>query len=89
MSHWKRRKSRPADLAVALQILILDPKTNAPKADTGMFRIPMPEKPGSPIISFATKIPSEEVPPGSYLLQVKAFDSANKAMSRMMAIEVQ
>ncbi len=79
----------PADLAVALQILILDPKTNAPKADTGMFRIPMPEKPGSPIISFATKIPSEEVPPGSYLLQVKAFDSANKAVSRMMAIEVQ
>jgi VWFA-related protein len=79
----------PADLAVALQILILDPKTNATKADSGMFRIPMPDKPGSPVISFATKIPSEEVPAGSYLLQVKAFDSANKAISRTMAIEVQ
>jgi VWFA-related protein len=83
------REPPPADLAVALQILILDPQTNAPKADTGLFRIPMPEKPGNPVISFATKIPSEALEPGSYLLQVKAYDSANKSMSRTMPIQVQ
>lgn len=79
----------PSDLAVALQVLILDPQTNAPKADTGLFRIPMPEKPGNPVISFATKIPSEAIEPGSYLLQVKAYDSANKSMSRTLPIQVQ
>jgi hypothetical protein len=79
----------PPELAVALQILILDPQTNAPKADSGLFRIPMPEKPGNPVISFATKIPSEAIEPGSYVLQVKAFDSANKTVSRSMPIKVQ
>jgi hypothetical protein len=79
----------PTDLAVALQILILDPQTNAPKADTGLFRIPMPEKPGNPVISFATKIPSDAIEPGSYVLQVKAFDSANKTVARTMPIQVQ
>jgi VWFA-related protein len=79
----------PPELAVALQILILDPQTSAPKADSGLFRIPMPEKPGNPVISFATKIPSEAIEPGSYVLQVKAFDSANKSVSRTMPIQVQ
>jgi hypothetical protein len=74
---------------VALQILILDPQTNAPKADSGLFRIPMPEKPGNPVISFATKIPSDAIEPGSYVLQVKAFDSANKSVLRTMPIQVQ
>jgi hypothetical protein len=49
----------------------------------------MPEKSGSPVISFATKIPSEAIEPGSYVLQVKAFDSANKTVTRTMPIEVQ
>jgi VWFA-related protein len=79
----------PADLAVAMQIQILDPKTNAPKGDTGAFRIPLNDKPGNAVISFATKIPSETVEPGSYLLSVKAFDSANKAVTRTLPIEVQ
>jgi VWFA-related protein len=79
----------PTDLAVALQILILDPQTNTPKADSGLFRIPMPEKPGNPVISFATKIPSDAIEPGSYVLQVKGFDSANKSVSRTMPIQVQ
>jgi hypothetical protein len=79
----------PTEIAVALQILILDPKTNAAKADTGMFRIPMPEKPGNPVIPYAAKIPSEAIEPGSYVLQVKGFDSANKSVSRTMPILVQ
>lgn len=79
----------PADLAVALQITIVDPKTNTAKGDTGPFRIPMPEKPGSPVISFATQIPSKDVEPGSYLLTVRAFDSANKTMTRQMPIVIQ
>jgi hypothetical protein len=79
----------PADLAIALQILILDPKTQAPKADTGLFRIPLPEKHGSPMINFATKIPSDTIEPGEYILQVKAFDSANKSVARVMPIAVQ
>jgi hypothetical protein len=83
------QETPPKDLAIALQILILDPQTNAAKADTGLFRIPMPEKSGSPVISFATKIPSEAIEPGSYVLQVKAFDSANKTVTRTMPIEVQ
>jgi VWFA-related protein len=83
------QETPPKDLAIALQILILDPQTNAAKADTGLFRIPMPEKSGSPVVNFATKIPSEAIEPGSYILQVKAFDSANKAVTRSMPIEVQ
>ena len=85
----EKQEPPPTDLAVALQILILDPQTKAPKADTGLFRIPMPEKPGNPVISFATKIPSDAIEPGSYVLEVKAFDSANKSVSRTMPILVQ
>jgi VWFA-related protein len=85
----ERQEPPPPELAVALQILILDPQTNAPKADSGLFRIPMPEKPGNPVISFATKIPSDAIEPGSYVLQVKAFDSANKSVLRTMPIQVQ
>ncbi len=79
----------PKDLAVALQFLIFDAKTNEQKADTGLFRIPVPEHAnGSPVISFAGKIPSEKLDPGSYRLQVKAFDSANKGISRTVPFEV-
>jgi hypothetical protein len=84
------QETPPKDLALALEILILDPKAkNAPVADTGLFRIPLPEKPGSPVVSFATKIPSEKLEPGSYIVQVKAFDSANNGKARMIPIVVQ
>jgi hypothetical protein len=84
----------PGEIAIALQVLILDPKANnAVKADSGLFRIPMPDKTGSPVVSFATALPVDAVEPGSYSLQIKAFDfldgKPQKAIQRSMPIVIE
>jgi VWFA-related protein len=79
----------PKDLAVALQLLIFDSKTNEQKADTGLFRIPIPAHNGSPVITSATKMPSDKLEPGAYRLQLKAFDSANKGVTRNISFEIE
>jgi len=80
----------PKDLAVALQILAFDAKTNEQKADSGLFRIPVPDKStGSPLINFATKIPSEELAPGTYVLEVKAYNNKNQGISRKTTLQIE
>ena len=80
----------PKDFAIALQIVITDAKTNEQKGDSGLFRIPVPDKPtGSPVVNFATKIPSEELAPGAYVMEVKAFNNQNKTISRKTNLEIQ
>jgi hypothetical protein len=78
----------PKDLAVGLQIRVVDDK-GAAKSDSGGFRVPMPEKGGSPMIPFAAQIPVANLEPGKYKVVLVAVDSANNKVERTVNFEVQ
>lgn len=67
---------------VGLQIRVLDRATGAQKADSGGFRIPMPEKPTSPVIPWAAKVPLDVLKPGAYRLVIEAADTAGSKFVR-------
>jgi VWFA-related protein len=78
----------PKELAVGLQIRVLDDK-GAIKSDSGGFRIPVPEKGGNPAIPFAAQIPTAGLEPGSYKVVVFAVDHANNKTERTANFEMQ
>jgi VWFA-related protein len=77
----------PKDLAIGLQMRVFDEK-GAQKSDSGGFRIPMPQKGGSPVIPFAAQIPVAALEPGSYKVILFAMDSANNKTERSAVFEV-
>jgi hypothetical protein len=82
-------QDRPKNLAVALQLQVLDTKTGEQKIDSGLFRIPVPDKNGSPAIPAASNIPVASLTPGTYRLVMTAVDSADKKSQRWADFEVQ
>jgi len=80
---------RPKEIAVALQIQILDAKTGQQKSDSGLNRIPVPEKNGSPAIASGTILPVAELTPGAYRLILSAVDNAGNKSQRWADFEVQ
>ena len=79
----------PKDLAVALQLRVLDTKTGEQKVDTGLYRIPLPEKGGSPVLATGSKVPVDELKPGSYRLVMSAVDSTGKSFQRWADFDLQ
>lgn len=79
----------PKDLAVALQLRVLDSKTGEQKVDSGLFRIAVPEKGGNPVISSGAQVPVAQLGPGSYRLVMSATDSAGKQSQRWADFDVQ
>ncbi len=79
----------PKDLAVALQLKVLDVQSGEAKFDTGLFRIPVPEKGGSPAIPTGTQVPVDKLKPGNYRLVMSAMDSAGKTTQRWADFEVE
>jgi VWFA-related protein len=77
------------DLAVALQLKVLDTKTGVEKIDSGLFRIPVPEKGGNPVIPAGAQVPVAQLGPGSYRLVMSATDSAGKQSQRWADFDVQ
>ena len=69
-------------LAVALQVRVLDAKTGEQKSDTGLFRIPVPDKGASPMMPFGGAVPVTGLAPGAYRLELTAIDSADKKFQR-------
>jgi hypothetical protein len=69
-------------VAVALQIRVLDAKTGDAKVDSGLFRIPLPEKSGNPVVPHGLKLPVGQLAPGSYRLEVTAVDGIAKSVTR-------
>ncbi len=79
----------PKDLAVALQLRVLDTKTGEQKVDTGLYRIPVPDKGGNPVLTAGSKVPVDELKPGTYRLVMSAVDSAGKSAQRWVDFDVQ
>jgi hypothetical protein len=74
---------------VALQLKVLDSKTGEQKVDSGLFRIPVPDKAGNPVIAAGSQVPVDKLGPGSYRLVMTAQDSAGKQSQRWADFEVQ
>jgi VWFA-related protein len=72
----------PKDLALAIQVKVLGQTSGVQKFDSGMVRVPMPEKAGNPAIPIATQIPVASLGPGAYRLIVEATDSKGLTRKR-------
>ena len=79
----------PKDLAVALQLKVLDIQSGESKFDSGLFRIPVPEKGGSPAIPTGVPVPVDKLKAGTYRLVMSAMDSAGKTTMRWADFEVE
>jgi VWFA-related protein len=79
----------PKDLAIALQLQVLDAKTGEQKVDSGMFRIPVPQKGGSPAIPTGAQVPVTSLTPGSYRLVLTAQDTAGQKSQRWADFDIQ
>ena len=58
--------------ALEMQYRILDGKTGVARAETGMASIGSYVRPGNPVVPFATRLQLEQLPAGSYVLEVRA-----------------
>ena len=74
---------------IALQVRVLDAKTDAVKSDTGLFRIKVPDKAGSPAIPFGGAVPVNGLTPGAYKLEITAMNDLNKAPSRVTDFQIE
>jgi len=79
----------PKEIAVALQLLVIDVKTGEQKSDSGLYRIPVPEKKGNPAIPTGVQIPVASLTPGTYRVIMSALDSAGSKTQRWADFEVQ
>jgi VWFA-related protein len=75
-------------VTMALQVRVLDGKTDAQKSDSGLFRIKVPDKPGSPAIPFGGVIPVTGLAPGAYHLEITAMNDANKVFTRVTDFQI-
>jgi hypothetical protein len=75
---------------VAFQLRVLD-KTGQPKEDTGLMRVDSPARGGAgdPVLPVAGKIPTANLAPGSYVLEIKARDEAGKEFLRTANFEIE
>jgi VWFA-related protein len=74
---------------VALQMRVLDRKTNEQKLDSGMFEVTQLGKPGNPVMAVALKLPVSELPPGQYRAEFKAADATGRAVTRPVMFDVE
>jgi VWFA-related protein len=79
----------PANLAVALQVRVLDAKSGDAKVDSGQFRIETPKEGGNPVLRYGAAIPIGQMGPGTYKLELSAEDSAGKKFKRVADFQVE
>jgi VWFA-related protein len=75
-------------VTMALQVRVLDAKTEDQKSDSGLFRIKVPDKPSSPAIPFGGAVPVNGLAPGAYRLEITAMNDANKVFTRVTDFQI-
>jgi hypothetical protein len=73
---------------VAVQIRILDGKTQELKQDSGNVLVDNFVKAGSPVVPTGLRLPIEGLAPGSYRLELKALDSTGAFATRTADFEI-
>jgi VWFA-related protein len=79
----------PQGPRIAMQLRVLDNKTGDQKMDSGMMEMSQLEKPGTPVIPVALKLPVADLAPGSYRAEFKVQDTTGRAVMRPVLFEVQ
>jgi VWFA-related protein len=74
---------------VAFQLRVLDGKTGEQKEDTGLMRVNLPRRAGSPTVPVGAKIPTASLTPGPYKVEIKAVDDAGKEFKRTTDIQIE
>lgn len=69
-------------LQVGIQIRVLDSKTREQKFSTGLVKVDSPGASQNPTIPVAYRVPLDMVPPGQYVVEVQARDTAGKSATR-------
>ena len=73
---------------VGVQMLVVDRKTGEKKIETAEALLRC--KAGSPLVPVGLRLPVDNLPPGSYRLELKAMDTAgNVSQPRTADFEVQ
>jgi hypothetical protein len=74
---------------LTMQVRILDRKSGELRHDTGMAGIAGYVHPGNPMVPFATTVPTDQLPIGSYRLEVRAAHSSGpEVVARAVDFEV-
>jgi VWFA-related protein len=74
---------------VALQLRVLDRKTQEAKEDSGLFNVSNLIHAGSPVIPVGMKLPLDKLTPGAYRVEVTAKDALNNSKTRVADIDVE
>ena len=82
----KNRKEYPE---LSAQMILADARTGKPALDTGRMRLKPPEEQGNPAVPLGMILPIADLAPGSYTVQINAFDSAGSQSARKIAFEVE
>ncbi len=75
---------------VGLEMVVVDAKTNDHKIDSGLIDVADFEHAGNPVIPVGLRVPSKELPPGTYRVEFQALDDAgHKSVVRTADFVVQ
>ena len=75
---------------VGLEYLVINKQTGKQEVDAGIRDTSANQRPGNPVVPLGLKLPVEQLPPGSYRVELRAMDSAgNHAPPRSVDFEVQ
>jgi hypothetical protein len=80
--------AEPEKPTVGIEIRVLDRQTRAQRSDSGVMRLDVSGSAGSPVIPMALKMPVQSLPPGSYVLELTAADTANRIAKRTADFEM-
>jgi VWFA-related protein len=76
-------------IALGVQMQIVDRKSNTVKLDSGLVRIDPKPLPGNPVVPFGLKLDFSALPAGSYLIHVGGGDSKGRQFARIVMFELE
>jgi hypothetical protein len=74
---------------VAVQLRVLDRKTQEAKQDSGMIGVSSEIRAGNPVIPVGLKLPLDKLTPGAYRAEVKAMDALGNSKTRVADFDVE
>ena len=74
---------------VAIQLRVLDRKTQEAKQDSGMGSVSNLIHAGNPVIPVGLKLPLDKLTPGAYRVEVKAMDALGNSKIRTVDFDVE
>ena len=79
---------RKDPLEVVVELKILDRKSGEKKVDSGLIRLPLPEKGGNPVLPVGMKLPVTGLAPGAYRLEMSAMDKPGKPVVHLTDFDI-